>query len=185
MSQIKKQNLAFVDIETTGLDPDKNEIISIGCVLVSQDWTKSSPAFETLEEFELKIKPEHIENADPVALRVNGYNEADWVFGYTLLEAMKIFSKKTEGAIMLAHNITFDYLFIDRAFRTTGIENKMHYHKLDTISIAFAKLHGDEDIDRFSLRNLGEHFKIENKNAHTALSDARATFELYKKLMAL
>jgi len=182
---MKKQNLAFVDIESTGLDPDLHEIISIGCVMVSQDWGNDKPSFDVIEEFELKIKPEKIENADPVALRVNGYDPADWVFAYTLPEAMKIFSGKTVDAIMVAHNVAFDYLFIDRAFRKTEVENKMHYHKLDTISIAFAKLHTDKDIDRFSLRNLCEHFSIENKNAHTALSDARATFELYKKLMTL
>lgn len=182
---MKKQNLAFVDIETTGLDPDTHEIISIGVVLVFQDWSGTKPVFETIEEFELKVKPESIENAEPVALRVNGYNEADWIFAYKLPEAMKIFSEKTSDAIMVAHNISFDYIFIDKAFRTTGVPNKLHYHKLDTISIAFAKLHGDKDIDRFSLRNLGEHFGIENKNAHSALPDARATFELYKKLMSL
>ena len=186
MAEIKKQNLVFVDIETTGLDPDKNEILSIGIVLVSQDWAEGNkPIFETIEEIEIKIKPEHIENADRVALRVNKYDPADWVFAYTLNEGMKIFAKKTEGAIMVAHNITFDYLFIDRAFRMTGLENKMHYHKLDTISIAFAKLHDNKDIDRVSLRNLTEYFGIENKNAHTALADARATFLLYKKLMSL
>jgi DNA polymerase III epsilon subunit-like protein len=30
-----------------------------------------------------------------------------------------------------------------------------------------------------------KYFDIKNENAHTALSDARATFELYKKLMSL
>ncbi len=183
---MRKQNLAFIDVETTGLDADKHEVIEIGCVLVSQDWTDGAkPAFESIEEFELKIKPERIEDADKVALRVNGYDPSAWVFAYNLKEAMQIFSKKTEGAIMVGHNVCFDYGFIDKAFKITGIENKMHYHKLDTISIAFAKLHDHGDVGKFSLRFLCEYFSIENKNAHTALSDARATFEVYKKLMSL
>ena len=61
----------------------------------------------------------------------------------------------------------------------------MHYHKLDTISIAWAKFHKDTDVIHFSLRELCERFGIKNEKAHTALSDARATFELYKKLMEL
>ncbi len=49
--------------------------------------------------------------------------------------------------------------------------------------MAFAKLHGKDDIDKYSLRTLCEYFKINNKNAHSALSDARALFQLFKHLI--
>ncbi len=185
MSSIKKQRLAFIDTETTGLDALRHEIIELGCVIVDQDWDTADgkPKFEIVEEFEFKIKPERIHEADKIALRVNGYDPSQWVFAHTLSQAMEALSEKTSGAIMVAHNLSFDYLFLDKAFHTTGVENKMHYHRLDTISIAFAKLHGRNDIDQFSLRALCVEFGIENKSAHTALSDARATFHLYQKLM--
>lgn len=182
---MKSQRLAFVDTETTGLNIDVQELIQVGCVLVEQNWETPDgiPSFEIIEEFELKIKPERISDADPQALRVNGYDPSEWVFAYNLSEAMNIFAKKTEGAIMVGHNVCFDFGFIEKAFRITGIKNMMHYHKLDTISIAFAKLHDTHDVEKFSLRVLCQYFNIENKNAHTALSDARATFHLYEKLM--
>ena len=85
---MKKHNLAFIDIETTGLSPLKHEIIEIGCVLVSPD-------LKVLEEFELKIKPENIEAADPLSLKINHYNERDWQKALTLGKAMKFFSKKS------------------------------------------------------------------------------------------
>jgi DNA polymerase III epsilon subunit-like protein len=183
---MRRHNLAFIDTETTGLNADKHEIIQIGCVVVSQTWDNGRPSqFEVLEEIELKIKPENLKDADPVALRVNGYNEADWIFAHDLKTAMGVLAKATADSIMVSHNITFDYAFLEKAFRKTGIENRMHFHKLDTISLAFAKLHAKEDVERFSLQFLCDYFGIENKKAHTALSDARATFELYKKLMAL
>lgn len=181
-----KKNLAFIDVETTGLDCDIHEIIELGVVVVRQQGIENgNPLFEIVEEIDLKIKPENIGNADPVALRVNGYNEIDWIFACTLESAMKILNEKTKDAIMVAHNITFDASFIDKAFKKTNIKNNMHYHKLDTISIAFAKLHLNEDVDKFSLHFLATHFGILNKKAHSALSDARTTFELYKKLMTL
>ncbi|MFA5750774.1 MAG: 3'-5' exonuclease [Candidatus Paceibacterota bacterium] len=182
---MKIHTLSFIDIETTGLNPDIHEIISIGGVLVKQNWLEKKPSFEKIDEFEIKIKPERIEDADRTALKVNKYDPADWVFAYTLKEAMNLFSEKTKDTIMVSHNIAFDHPFIEKALRITGLENKMHFHKLDTISIAFAKLHGNQDIDRFSLRNLGDYFNIKNKNAHTALSDAHTTYLLYKKLMEL
>ena len=61
----------------------------------------------------------------------------------------------------------------------------MHYHKLDTISMAWAKLNKNPDMEHFSLRDLCKHFDIKNERPHSALSDARATYELYKKLMSI
>jgi DNA polymerase III epsilon subunit-like protein len=182
---MKKHNLAFIDTETTGFNPDTQELIQIGCVIMEQDWSTGKCVLKHVDEFELKIKPEHIETADAQALRVNGYEPADWIFAYTLKEAMQIFAEKTKDTIFVAHNACFDYMFIEKAFRLAGVKNEMHYHKLDTISIAFAKFHNTDDVDKFSLRNLCEYFKIENKNAHTALSDARALAEVYEKLMQL
>ena len=175
---MRKHNFAFIDIETTGLDVINHEIIEIGCVLVNRD-------LEVMEEFELKIKPEHIENADPVSLKINHYNSDDWKNAYTLKDAMNIFAEKTKDCIMVGHNVAFDAGFIERAFRQSGVTNSMHYHKLDTVSMAWAKLHKDSDLIHFSLHELCIRFGIKNEHAHTALPDARATFELYKKLMSL
>jgi DNA polymerase-3 subunit epsilon len=183
---MKKHRLAFIDIETTGLDVERHEIIQLGVVLVDQIWgNKQNPDFKILDEFEVKVKPERIGQADKVALKINGYNEEAWKDALNLKDAMKIFSEKTKDSIMVAHNVAFDFCFLAKAFSVTGVPNKMHFHKLDTISIAFAKLHLNEDVDRYSLQFLCDHFGIENKNAHTALSDCRATLELYKKLMSL
>jgi DNA polymerase III epsilon subunit family exonuclease len=175
---MKKHNLAFIDIETTGLNVLKHEIIEIGCVL-------TTPDFDIIEEFELKIKPEHIEHADPVSMKINHYDKNDWVFAYTLAEAMKIFAEKVKGSIMVGQNVAFDSGFIEYAFSKLELENTLHYHKLDTISMAWAKLHRNPDLEHFSLREMCKRFGIENKNPHRALGDARATFELYKKLMEL
>src|ERR1700690_2218365 len=121
-----KHNFAFIDIETTGLNLIKNEIIEIGCVI-------TTPALEVIEEFEIKIKPEHMEDADPVALKVNHYDAVKWVLAYSLKEALKIFSKKVKDCIMVGQNVAFDSGFLEYAFNKTDIVNPMHYHKLDTI----------------------------------------------------
>jgi len=181
---MRKNNLAFVDIEATGLNPDKHEIIEIGLVLVKQIG-EGGAKFEILEEIDLKIKPERIEDADPQALKVNGYDPSQWIFANTLEQAMKVFSEKTKDAIFVAHNLTFDYSFIEHAFKKTGVENKMFYPKIDTISIAFAKLHKNPQVEKFRLQKLCEYFGIQNEKAHTALADAKATFLVYEKLMNL
>jgi len=74
---------------------------------------------------------------------------------------------------------------INWAIARNADQTSQYYHKLDTISIAWAKLHNEPDIDHFSLREMCKLFNITNKNPHSALSDARATYELYKRLMEL
>lgn len=175
---MRKHNLAFIDIETTGLDVLKHEIIEIGCVIVT-------PELQVVEEFELKVKPKHIERADATSLKISHYDKTAWKGAYALKDAMRTFSEKTKGIIMVGQNVAFDSSFLEHAFSKTKIKNSMHYHKLDTISIAWAKFHKDLDFEHFSLREMCLRFGIKNVAPHTALSDARATLELYKKLMEM
>lgn len=179
---MKNKNLAFIDIETTGFDMERQEIIEIGCVIVKQE--HGTPT-GIVEEFEIKIKPQRINEADPEALAINGYNEASWMFALDLPQAMELFASKVKDCIMVAHNVAFDYSFLAKAFAVTGVENTMFYAKLDTISFAYAKLKDDETVTRYSLGALCDRFGIENEKAHTALADARATYEVYEKLLSL
>lgn len=177
-----QQTLAFVDVETTGFSPVTNEIIELGVVIAKM---RDGRVLEVVDKLDLKIHPQHIETADAQALRINGYNEADWLFATSLEDAMKVFSEKTKDAIFVAHNVVFDYGFIQQAFETTGVPNLMHYHKLDTISLAFGILHNSDDIGKYSLRALCQYYSIENAKAHSAFADAYATYELFKKLLNL
>ncbi len=177
-------DLAFVDIETTGLDARVHEIIEIAVVRVRQIWdVNEKPVFEKLFEWSAKIKPERLNVADPIALKINGYIASDWIGSVSLESALRDFAEKTDGAIMVAHNVAFDNGFIEENFARYGIKNLMHYHRLDTVSFAFGKLAHTAEIGRYSLGELCKYFGIVNERAHSALSDARADFELFKKLM--
>ena len=98
-------------------------------------------------------------------------------------KAMEEFAKKTQSATFVSHNLVFDYAFIQKAFEETGVESRMHYAKLDTISMAFARLYDAPQADKFSLRALCELLKVENTKAHTALADTKALVACYRKMM--
>lgn len=179
---MKGKKLAFIDLETTGLNPYKHEIIEIGCLIAKQN---DNGEWVMTDEFEFKVKPEHIETAEAEALRVNRYDEAEWMFGHTLEEALKTISQKCDGCIMVAQNVPFDYSFLVNAFAMKNIPDPFYWAKLDTISLAYMRFRKDATMTSFSNRELCERLGIKNEKAHTALADIRATFEVFKKLMVI
>jgi len=181
---MKGTDLVFVDIETTGLDPRIQEIIEISVIRVKQLWQSGEkPQFQEVAEWSAKIRPQNMAVADPAALKVNGYIPSDWKHAIPLKDALEQFVEKTEGAIMVSHNVAFDAGFLDENLARLGLPNKMHYHRLDTVSMAFAVLHSTPDVSRYSLVELCKYFNIPIEHAHSALPDARADFELFKKLI--
>ena len=183
---MKKHNLAFIDLETTGFDPDKHEIIEIGVIIARQvPMAGRGPKLEVLEEFELKVKPEHLETADQEALRLNSYNDADWLFAVSLEQALKLVQEKTLDTIMVGQNVNFDWKFLEAGFKKTGLQNKMHYHKLDLIPMVFAKTYNDDRLKYYNLQGLAEYYGIKNDKAHTALADIKTTFAIYKKVLEI
>ena len=110
---MKGKRLAFVDLETTGINPFTHEIIEIGCLVAKQN---DNGEWVTVEEFEFKVKPEHIETAQPEALRINHYDESVWMFAHTQEQALQTLSQKCDGCVMVGQNVSFDYAFLAAKF---------------------------------------------------------------------
>jgi len=182
--RFKEANLAFLDLETTGMDPKHHEIIEIGVVIARQVKREGrGPSLELIDELDIKVKPTHIETAQPVALKINKYRQEDWLFAVPLETALLELNKKAKGAVLIAQNITFDWGFLEAAYQKTRLPFGLHpKRKLDTIALAFALLYDDPNMQKFSLHHLCQRYGVENRRAHTALSDARAIFGIYKKM---
>lgn len=173
---MRQLGFAFIDIETTGINLDTSEIIEIGGLLVSPD-------FQIEEEFERKIKPEHIATAEPEALLINKYSEEGWRGADNLKDVLTAHWTRWEGRILAGWNVSFDSGRLEKAFLRCGLPDPFHYKRLDVPSIAFAKLFEIAEVKRFSLAEVAEYFGIEITNHHHALSDAKATYEVFLKLM--
>ncbi len=179
---MKGKRLAFVDLETTGINPFTHEIIEIGCLVAKQN---DNGEWVTVEEFEFKVKPEHIETAQPEALRINHYDESAWMFAHTQEQALQALSQKCDGCVMVGQNVSFDYAFLAAKFGKYNIKDPFFYAKLDTISLAYMRFRKDATMTSFTLRELCERLGIKNEKAHSALADIRATFEVFKRLMVI
>ena len=133
LEKTNERPIAMTDLETSGDVFGIHEILEIGLVVFDQN------NFEIIDTLNIKTKPLNIENAVPAALERNGYKEKDWQDAISLEDGIKQYAEKTKGAIFCAYNATFDWGFMNEAFRKTGIKDEMDYHRLDILSIAWAK----------------------------------------------
>jgi len=181
---MKEKLLAFIDTETSGRNFDLHELLSLGTVLVQEKMEGKNISYIELGSFEWKVQPEHIHTAEPESLRINHYDPSLWQDAKLLREVLVEFLEKVHGATLVGQNIPFDLGFIEHALHQENLEPTYHYHSLDTVSLATALLRNETSLTTFSLRELTQHFGITHTDSHTALSDARATFEVYKKLFS-
>ncbi|MES2213458.1 MAG: 3'-5' exonuclease [Patescibacteria group bacterium] len=165
----------MTDLETSGSVFSEHEILEIGLVVFDQN------TFEILDTLNVKVKSEHIENAVSAALERNGYSEVDWKDAVSLAEAVKIYAEKTKGAIFCAFNTTFDWGFMNEAFRKTKVKDEMDYHRLDLLSIAWER--GLKRQESWSLKKTCEIFDVPPEpDPHSTLNGAMVAYELFKKL---
>ncbi len=159
------------DIETTGLDPLNDRIIEIGAVRVKDD--------EVIGEFNQLINPGIL--IPEVVTNINGItNEMVANKDYPGV-VLSQFAKFIEGIdFLLGHNaINFDYPFIKAEFKRNYVKTNDYLVK-DTLRISRVKL--KRELRSYTLKSLTAHYGIINREAHRALSDVYATYEVYKKL---
>jgi DNA polymerase III alpha subunit (gram-positive type) len=178
--RILERPVAITDIETTGLDPTIHEIIEVGLILINQQ------TLEIVDSLNVRVQPSHLETATEFALKLNGYNAADWQNALTLQEAMRLYGEKTKDALFCAHNVTFDWSFILEGFKKTGIKNLMDYHRIDLFlfTMAWIKLR-NSGLEKFNMNEVAKCLGIpEEPIPHRAINGAMTAYEIYKQLLA-
>ena|SRR3989344_4700848 len=178
LDNLNRRPLAFTDIETTGHLFGEHEIIEIGLVVADQQSCK------VIDRLNIKTRPVYIESATPEALRRNGYKPEDWANAVPLKDAIEMYASKTINTIFVAYNATFDWGFMNMAFQKTGVIDQMDYHRLDVLSIAWAK--GMNKSDKWNLKVACEMFGVSPEpEPHSAFNGAMTCYELYKKIISL
>lgn len=165
ISPFEQVNVAL-DLETTGLDSNRHQILEVGAVRFRGDevietyQTLVNPGVAIPEFIQrlTHISPQQVKRApffSSVASEIEDFLGADPIIG---------------------HNIQFDIGFL----ANNGVQlNNPSYDTWDLATVFMPRSR------QYSLKYLTSHFKVEHNDAHRALADAMATKNVYVKLLRL
>ncbi len=153
-----------LDIETTGLSPDRDDIIEIGAVKFDENGFHES--FQSLIHYD-DVLPE-------LVTHITGITDEDLVGAPSLEEIADSLYEFIGDLPVLGHNINFDMDFLKA--KGFNFSNQL----FDSLPLAQILKPG---LPTYSLDMLTEQFKITHKDKHRALDDAKATAELFNLLI--
>ncbi|MGB7338095.1 MAG: helicase C-terminal domain-containing protein [Phototrophicaceae bacterium] len=162
--------LIALDLETTGLDVEKDAIIEIGAVRIRDG--------QVIEEYSTLVNPGFVIPAETT--HITGIHQDDLRDAPLLTTVLPDVAAFVGNTPVIAHNVQFDIGFM----RRFGIlKSNLPIDTFDLASILLPRT------PRYSLSSLAAVFEIDLENAHRALDDARATailyWHLWEKLIAL
>lgn len=159
---------AVIDLETTGGRASDDKIIEIAILLF--DGEKVVDRYQTLVHPECRI-PDYITG-------ITGIDDSMVVDAPKFYEVAKKVVEMTEGAIFVAHNVGFDYGFLQAEFAALGYT--FERPKLCTVRASRKIIPGHIT---YSLGKLCQALGIPLYDRHRAMGDAEATTHLLKLLL--
>lgn len=171
--EFRTRPIIITDVETTGLNPTHHEIIDIGAIKVNHD-------LQEIARFDVKVQPMLVFNAEPEALKINGYNREGWHLASYPHDAAAAFRDFSAEGILCAWNITFEYSFLEALFSEARIPSSMDYHRIDIPSIAWMLL---PELKSMSMNSVAEHFNMPREpEPHRGITGAAYELEILRYL---
>lgn len=168
----KKNEILCIDIETTGIEKSRNEILQLSIIngnfeVLYNSYIKPDKRkrWEEAEKIN-KISPEMVADAPSII------NESD-----------KIINIMNKGKLFVGYNIdNFDLPFLEKKL------NRVFRANTCDIMLIFSEICGEwsdyfNDYKYQKLSKACSFYNIENKQEHNSLGDTTATLEIFYKML--
>ncbi len=172
ISKFEKKSNRFVVLctETSGLNPNKDVIISIGAFGISNDTIHIGDNFEAILLQYKYLHDNGLSNEFIIDSKMKKLSEPD---------AIKNFIDYIGNAILVGHHIDFDVEMINTALEKMDC-GRLKNEALD-VDIMYRKLH-DITNKQFSLDELCDQYKIPKSDRNSSTEDAYKIALLFLKL---
>ena len=161
---------SVVDVETSGLSPNHHRVLSVAVVNLD-----SSGRVEV--EFTTLFNP----GCDPGPVHIHGLTLDRLAGAPTFDQIAPQLAAMLHGRTMVAHNASFDHGFLASELNRAKVEHSVN-RRLCTMALS-RRL--QLDVPNHKLSTLAQHWKIQQRNAHDALDDARVTSQVFAHSAAL
>ncbi len=168
----KQERYAVIDIETTGLREDRDDMLEISALLV-----ENGAVTATYQAYMARSTPIPPKITDLTGITDDMIRER----GIPLSQALQEFLAFIGKAKLVSHNIAFDMKFITAACQKESLPPPMNPTE-DTLRLARSLLH---DLGNYRLTTVATRLGIQFPTAHTATSDCETTLAVYQALQTL
>jgi len=161
-------NITVLDFETSGLNPEKDQVIEMAAIRVRGG--KVVGEFSTLVHFPGNLSQKITD--------ITGIKQSDLAAAFEVETAFRIMNKFIENSILVAHNAAFDLAFLHfnlMKFAGRTFDNTF----IDSCTIARERFTYPHKLDVMC-----ERFGIKLEGAHRALNDVYGCWELLKAMHA-
>ncbi|MGR4975614.1 PolC-type DNA polymerase III [Pseudomonas sp. LARHCG127] len=167
-SNLREQRWVVVDLETTGLNLNKDQVLSIGAVVIEDGAIDFSQQFErTLQCDKQKLGP---------SVLIHGLAPSTIAAGSDPAEALLAFMEFIGDSPLLAFHAPFDSHMLGRALKDY-LGYRLQHPFLDVADLA-PMLCPQAHLRRSGLDEWIDWFKLQVFDRHNASADALATAEL-------
>ena len=165
---LRGQRWVVLDLETSGLNLNRDQVLSIGAVVIEDGAVDFSQLFErTLQRAETKVSP---------SVLIHGLGPSAIAAGSDPVEALLDFMEFVGDSPLLAFHAPFDQHMLCRALKDS-LGYRLTHTFLDVADIA-PLLCPDAPLREAGLDDWVNHFNLHVGERHHASADALATAEL-------
>ena len=165
---LRQQRWVVVDLETSGLNMNRDQVLSIGAVVIEDGAIDLSQQFErTLLRTHHKVSP---------AVLIHGLAPSAIAAGSEPVQALLDFMEFVGESPLLAFHAPFDQHMLGRALKES-LDYQLEHHFLDVAEIA-PMLCPQANFRKASLDDWTNFFGLQAQERHHASADALVTAEL-------
>lgn len=177
--EIGEALFSVVDVETTGLNSKKDEIVALAIIPMKGLEVDLGNAYYSL------VKPKTLKAEGIV---IHGLGPRSFKGARRLEEVAKEVLHLLSDRILVGHSVNFDYRFLERSFDSIGVKFR-NKERIDIalLELAIGKLMNEiVSFDELSLESLAKRYGIKVVYRHNALADAFfATYVFQRQLLRL